>query len=165
VLRGEVPSEDLRVSAERIASGVPDAGSVRNEIRVNPAMPAAASTSRSVGETIDDRALEAKVRLAYSLHRGMDGSDVSVAVYRGAVTLSGTVASDAQRALALQLARDASGAASVTDRLAAQGGAAKTSSRVPATAAGPAGRIADIRSCIPYNRNVRCYAGLNRFHL
>lgn len=126
VLGGEVPTEELRQAAQQIAAGVPDVREVRNEVRVGGGQAAAdpSAARRSVGENIDDRALEAKVRMAYSLNRGMAGSDVMVNAFKREVTLSGTVASEAQRQLAVAIARDTAGVAGVKDQIAGGAGAA-----------------------------------------
>jgi osmotically-inducible protein OsmY len=119
VLRGEVPTEELRLAAERAAAGVPDVTQVRNEIRIGgvPA-PTEGAGSRSVGESFDDRALEAKVNTAFSLNREMKGSDIKVSAFKREVTLTGTVTGEAQRQLALALARDTAGVTGVRDQIA-----------------------------------------------
>ncbi|PYQ00857.1 MAG: hypothetical protein DMF82_20910, partial [Acidobacteria bacterium] len=38
-LKGEVPREDFRAEAHRVAAAVPGVRDVRNEIRINPALP------------------------------------------------------------------------------------------------------------------------------
>ena len=96
VLRGEVPSEELRAAAEQRAAVVPDVQRVQNELRVNPALPAAADGGRTLGETFDDRALEAKVKMAFSLNRELKGTDIEVRSYRRQVRLTGQVDSPAQ---------------------------------------------------------------------
>ncbi|MDQ5841131.1 MAG: BON domain-containing protein [Chloroflexota bacterium] len=118
VLRGEVPTEELRLAAERVAASVPDVKQVRNEIRIggNPA-PADAG-GRSVGESFDDRALEAKVNTAFSLNREIKGSDIKVSAFKREVTLTGTVTGEPQRQLALALARDTAGVTGVRDQIA-----------------------------------------------
>ncbi len=118
-LRGEVPTEALRVSAERIAAAVPEVRQVVNHIDIvagsEPAQ--AADGSRSMGEALDDEAFEAKVRLAFSLNREMDGADVEVSVYRKEVTLSGVILSDRQRALAVETTAAVGGVIGVNDQL------------------------------------------------
>lgn len=57
--------------------------------------------------------IKAKITLDDTLKRSSIGVDTS----DGAVTLSGTVASETQRTRALQLARETDGVKSVTDRL------------------------------------------------
>lgn len=132
VLRGEVPTEELRLAAERVAASVPDVKQVRNEIRTgaNPA-PADGAGSRSVGESFDDRALEAKVSTAFSLNRGMKGSDIKVSAFKREVSLTGTVTGEPQKQLALALARDTAGVTGVRDQIAG-GPAAGGSAAAPA---------------------------------
>ena len=132
VLRGQVPTQDLRTAAEKVAAEVPDVKQVRNEIQVGGTAAGAAS-GRSVGENFDDKALEAKVSMAFSLNREMKGSDVKVSSFKRDVTLSGTVLSDAQKQLAVALAQDTAGVASVNDQIA--GGAQPAPAAAPAAAA------------------------------
>jgi osmotically-inducible protein OsmY len=122
VLRGEVPSEDLRATATRVAASVPDVARVDNQVRVNGALAASSGEGRSLGENFDDHALEAKVKLAYSLNRDMNGSDVQVSAFRREVTLAGTVTSGAQRQLAVQIAHETPQVAAVKDSLQVAGG-------------------------------------------
>jgi hyperosmotically inducible protein len=118
VLRGEVPTAELSAAAEKVAASVPDVKQVRNEIQVGGAPAAPDAGRRSVGENFDDRALEAKVNMAFSLNREMKGSDVKVSSFKRQVTLSGTAASPAQKQLAVALARDTAGVESVNDQIA-----------------------------------------------
>jgi len=122
VLRGEVPTEDLRQAAERVAAGVPDVKQVRNELRTGANAAVTDGIGRSVGESFDDRALEAKVTTAFSLNRQMAGSDIKVSAFKRDVTLTGTVTGDQQKQLAIALAQDTSGVNTVRDQI--SGGAA-----------------------------------------
>jgi osmotically-inducible protein OsmY len=97
ILRGEVPSEDLRAAAARKAAAVPDVRQVVNELRVNPGMPLAGDSGRTLGENFDDRALEAKVKMAFSLNRELKGTNIGVEAYRRQVTLTGEVDGTAQQ--------------------------------------------------------------------
>jgi hyperosmotically inducible protein len=124
VLGGEVPGEEVRTLAGRVASGVPDVTRVDNQIHVDPAVAATGGESRSLGENFDDHALEAKVKMAYSLSRDMKGADVSVASFRREVTLSGTVASEAQKRLAVEIAQQTPQVAAVKDTLQVAGAGA-----------------------------------------
>ncbi len=133
ILRGEVPSEEVRADAARVAAGVPDVKSVDNQLRVDPAL-ATSAEGRSFGENFDDHALEAKVKMAYSLSKDMKGSDVKVAAFRREVTLGGTVASEAQRQAALQIAQQTPQVSTVKDALQVAG-AAPAPSGLPAAAA------------------------------
>jgi osmotically-inducible protein OsmY len=83
-----------------------------------PGKPAA---GRTLGESLDDQSLEMQVRLALSLKRGLKGSDLTVQVYRLAVTLGGEVASPEQRELALATTRDTAAVGSVVDQIHVRG--------------------------------------------
>ena len=130
VLRGEVPTEDLRAAAEERAAAVPDVRQVVNELRANPSL-AAAETGRTLGENIDDRALEAKVKMAFSLNRELKGTDIDVRSFRRQVTLAGQVDAPAQRQLAVEIASRTADVAGVTDEIGVRGEAP------PAPAASP----------------------------
>jgi hyperosmotically inducible periplasmic protein len=141
VLRGGVPSEDVRADAARVASGVPDVAHVDNQLRVDPALPASSGEGRSFGENFDDHALEAKVKLAYSLRKDMKGADVTVSAFRREVTLEGTVASEAQRQVARQIAQEIPRVSGVKDALQVAG-APSVPSGAPAAPSASAGRAA-----------------------
>src|SRR5262245_56337696 len=109
-LKGEVPREDLRTLAGQIAAAVPDVARVDNQVRTNAQMaPPAPSDGRTVGENLDDKALEAKVNLAFSLNKDLKGTDLKVSSFKRAVTLSGQVATPAQKQLAVQIAQQTTG--------------------------------------------------------
>jgi len=124
-LRGDVPNADSRELAEQVAAAVPDVRQVVNHLRAtggpsaagSPASPA--SGERTLTETVDDKAVEGQVRLAFSLNKQLKGSDIKVEVFKNAVTLSGQVVKASQKALAVQIAQDTPGVSSVTDRIAA----------------------------------------------
>ena len=137
ILRGEVPTEQLRVAAEGRAAAVPDVRQVVNELRVNPALPAAAEAGRTLGESFDDRALEAKVKMAFSLNRELKGTDIEVRSYQRQVTLAGRVDSAAQRQLAVEVARRTADVAGVTDQMAVRGAQAPAATATPAAAPSP----------------------------
>lgn len=104
-LQGQVPTAELRAKAEQLAAAVPDVHQVINELRVNAALAPTTGSGRTLGENLDDQALVGKVRLAFSLNRGLKGTDIVVESYRRQVTLSGQVETPAQRELAVELAR------------------------------------------------------------
>jgi hyperosmotically inducible protein len=133
-LKGEVPREDFRAEAERVAAAVPGVREVHNEIRINPALPAPAEGGRTLGENFDDKALEAKVKLAFSLDKGLEGSKLSVRAYRREVTIGGTVDTPEQHQLALKLAGGTTDVMAVHDEIQVRGQAAAPA----AAAASPA---------------------------
>ncbi|HEV7498572.1 MAG TPA: BON domain-containing protein, partial [Vicinamibacteria bacterium] len=145
VLRGTVPTEAARADAARVATGVPDVARVDNQLRVDPALAASSGEGRSFGENFDDHALEAKVKLAYSLNKDMKGADVKVAAFRREVTLGGTVVSEAQHRAALQIAQQTPQVSVVKDALAVAGAppAGSAPPAAPAPSAPRAGAPAD----------------------
>jgi osmotically-inducible protein OsmY len=117
-LRGSVPGEETRLLAEDVAASVPNVTQVVNHLKVSGAEPAVGpSADRSLGESLDDRTLEVRLRLAFSLDQHLHGTQLDVSVFRRAVTLSGEVRTERQRAEALRIARDLPGVGHVTDRV------------------------------------------------
>jgi osmotically-inducible protein OsmY len=155
VLRGSVPSEAVRADVVRVATGVPDVTRVDNQLRVDPALAGASAEGRSFGENFDDHALEAKVRMAYSLSRDMKGADVKVTAFRREVTLGGTVASEAQRQAALQIAQQTPQVASVKDALQVAGApGAPAGSPAGASAGAPADPAGAAQAALATNPNL-----------
>lgn len=121
-LKGRVPREDFKAEAERVAAGVPGVRTVRNEIEIDPALPPPAEGGRTLGENFDDKALEAKVKLAFSLNKALDGTRISVRAYRREVTLGGEVETPEQHQLALKVAADTADVIKVNDEIGLRGG-------------------------------------------
>ena len=114
-LRGQVPGEAAREAATRLAGAVPDVRQVVSHLAIVPSVPP--PEGRSLGESLDDRALEVEVRLALKLRRELAGSDVEVTAFRRAVTLGGVVPTEAARLIAVETARDTAGVEGVEDGL------------------------------------------------
>jgi osmotically-inducible protein OsmY len=114
-LSGRVNRQDERARAEAVAAAVPDVTRVVNEIQAGGA--SAASSGRSLGEKLDDEKTEVAVRLALSLNRELQATDVTVQAYRGEVTLGGEVSTEDQRQKALQIARDTASVPRVIDNV------------------------------------------------
>lgn len=73
---------------------------------------------QTVGERFDDAALLAKIKADMLKARSVDGLDVNVDVKDGVVTLSGQASSEAERLKAEQIAKEAKGVKSVTNKIA-----------------------------------------------
>jgi osmotically-inducible protein OsmY len=156
-LKGEVPREDLRALAGQLATAVPDVTRVDNQVRVNAQMAAAAPGSdRTMGENLDDKALEAKVNLAFSLNKDLKGTDIKVSAFKRAVTLSGQVATPAQHQLAVSIARETAGVQGVTDQIATTGAAPVTAPSP--VAADPASRAQVAQNALRGNASLAPYA-------
>jgi len=123
-LKGEVPREDFKAQATRLVAAVPGVRDVRNELTVNPALPPPPEGGRTLGENFDDKALEAKVKLAFSLNKGLDGTQLSVRAYRREVTVGGAVETPEQHQLALKLAGETTDVLKVNDEIQLRGQAA-----------------------------------------
>ncbi len=115
-LTGRVSTEEERARAEQVAAAVPDVTRVVNEIQVGGASSGPAS-GRSLGQRFDDEKIEVGVRLAFSLDKGLHGTDITVQAYRGEVTLGGEVATEAQHQEALRIARETASVTNVVDNV------------------------------------------------
>lgn len=81
------------------------------------AAPITAACGKTVGETIDDTTITTRVKTAMLNDPGVGGMRIDVDTFKGVVTLSGRVKSDAERQQALDLARRTSGVIDVKDAL------------------------------------------------
>lgn len=161
VLKGAVPTDELRRRAGQIAAAVPDVARVDNQVTLGGAAAPSSASDRTVGENFDDKALDAKVHLAFSLNKDLKGTDLSVSSFKRAVTLSGQVDTQAQRTLAVEIAQRVSGVASVTDQIGVRGALPAAS---PAADAGAAARTAETAvrgnaSLAPYSLTVTAEEG------
>ncbi len=116
-LRGAVASAAVRSRAEQVAGATPGVRQVVNHLKIVAVLVPSPGDARTLGEGLDDRSLDVKVRMALKLNRVLEGSAIEVAVFRKQVTLTGEVATRAQREEALRTARETPGAAGVVDRL------------------------------------------------
>jgi hypothetical protein len=76
-----------------------------------------AAGANSAQRALADGTLTTKIKSKMALDDTIEAARIDVDTTGGAVTLSGVVASEAQRQRALQLARETKGVTSVTDRL------------------------------------------------
>jgi hyperosmotically inducible periplasmic protein len=77
----------------------------------------AASAATQAREAVDDGSLTAKIKSKMALDDTVKALNIDVDTTRGVVTLSGMVASDAERKRAVQLARETEGVTTVRDQL------------------------------------------------
>jgi osmotically-inducible protein OsmY len=120
ILEGEAPAPDLVRAAEAVAAAVPGVRRVENRLRVRAgASPAAppGEPARTLGEKVDDEALEAKIRLAFSLNRALQGTRLSVRSRLREVALEGSVSRAEQKDLAVEIAGRTPGVRRITDRI------------------------------------------------
>jgi len=76
-----------------------------------------AACGKTVGETIDDATITARVKTALLNDPQVGGMKIDVDTTKGVVTMSGTVKSEAEASRAVQLARQASGVKDVKSTL------------------------------------------------
>ena len=120
-LSGDVATAAQKEEAARLAK-VAGVTRVDNKITVNPdADKAVAERAKNglskAGEKIDDAWITTKVKWFFLGEDALKGSDINVDTKQNVVTLKGTVASEAGRARAKQLAGDTDGVKRVVDEL------------------------------------------------
>jgi osmotically-inducible protein OsmY len=79
--------------------------------------PLTAACGKTVGETIDDTTITTRVKTAMLNDPAVGGLRIDVDMFKGVVTLSGRVKSEAERQQAITLARRTSGVTEVKDAL------------------------------------------------
>ena len=94
--------------AERPATPAPQTGTTA---------PGGTDAGRTVGQTIDDATITAKLKTALLQASDVKGTDVNVDTVNGTVTLKGAVESQAQADRAVQIARAAEGVREVNNQL------------------------------------------------
>ncbi|MCP5202421.1 MAG: BON domain-containing protein [Gammaproteobacteria bacterium] len=112
-LRGSADSPEARELAGRMALNTYGVVGVDNHLEVTP-RPHAKRTATDdamgeMGRDIADSWITAKVKSTLFYSSNVPGSDIKVSTVEGVVTLSGRLASTAQRELAIELANDVRG--------------------------------------------------------
>ena len=151
-LQGRVDSEELRGRAVTVAAAVPGVTRVADQLEVGK--PASAPEKSTLAETLGDKTLEMRVKLALSLNRALEGSKIQVSAQRGQVVLSGEANSQAQKEAALQTVRETDSVGVVFDRIQIAGVAADSRANLT-----PAQRAVLAQRALDSN------ASLTSFHL
>jgi osmotically-inducible protein OsmY len=119
-LSGKAGTMAEKELAERYARGIDGVADVHNRIVVMPAR-TGHEDRRGAGsrmlDNIDDSSITGRVKAALAGDRATSALSTSVETNDGAVTLTGTAASDAEKTLAERLARDVKGVKSVDNRI------------------------------------------------
>lgn len=123
-LAGKVPSDvhrDLAVSIARSADGVRD---VHDRLTVTKekeggalARNEPAGPNRSFGQAVKDATITASVKMHLATGKGVSASRINVDTRGGHVTLTGQVPTEAERQLAVRIARDTDGVREVTNQI------------------------------------------------
>ena len=115
-LRGDATSlaqKELTTEYSKDVEGVKD---VKNEMTVKTSL----KKKRSVGEKMDDASITAQVKMTLLYHRSTSALKTKVETKRGAVTLYGKAANEAELNLATKLANDVYGVKGVNNRMSIQ---------------------------------------------
>jgi osmotically-inducible protein OsmY len=116
-LTGNVEDDVSMDLAKEIALSVSAIDEVDNKIVVKSDYEAPQrSSERSYSERIDDATVTAMVKSTFMFSSNVDGSDIEVNTTKGVVTLIGKVDSGAERALAIELAKNIRGVHSVESK-------------------------------------------------
>jgi hyperosmotically inducible protein len=119
-LAGSADSAAAKELAGRLAMNTRGVVAVDNGLAVKATKPSVADTNRvAVKEehnTTSDAWISTKVKSTLLYSSNVDGSDIDVSTSKGVVTLSGKVDSGAERALAIELAKNVRGVVSVDSR-------------------------------------------------
>lgn len=123
LLTGEVASDEEKIEAGELVRNVPGVEGVDNLIGVTPGLSTEqAEASRSLGQRLDDTALQAKVKGAFALHKDLKDLNINVEVRDRTVFLEGIVETQEQADSARNWARQVEGVEHVESALETKGG-------------------------------------------
>ena len=109
-LTGEARNDAQRSAFENAARSVGGVTGVTDRVRVNPKL-------RGARESVGDAALVTRVMGALAAQTGINAFSIKASAHDGALTLTGTVKSQATKAAMLDAARHVNGVRVVTDRI------------------------------------------------
>jgi len=113
-LSGTAHSSEAREAAGKLASNTRGVHSVNNQLVVEAGKPGSAKTEST---DVADGWITTKVKSTFMYSSNVNGSDIAVSTNAGVVTLTGKMDSGAERALAIELARNVRGVKSVDSNL------------------------------------------------
>jgi hyperosmotically inducible protein len=120
-LQGTADTAAEKELAKTLAMNTRGVVSVDDQLVVKGKKPTTAkdsakSVGKEAGKDMTDSWITTKVKSTYAYSTNVDGSDISVTTDAGIVTLSGKVDSGAERALAIELAKNIRGVKSVNSK-------------------------------------------------
>ena len=110
ILSGTAKDEEAKFAAGRLAGNTRGVNSVDNQIVIDAGK---ATVASEVGADIVDGWITMKVKSTFMYSSNVNGANIEVNTNGGIVTLTGKMDSSAERALAIELARNVSGVKSV----------------------------------------------------
>jgi osmotically-inducible protein OsmY len=158
-LTGKVETAVDRDLAEQIALGIEGVNKVDNQLTLDPAFEAKASSEPSLSQRFDDATLVATVKSKLLWNSNTEGLDINVSAANGTVSLTGNAQSAAAKELAGQLAANTNGVRKVDNQLKVSG-ANSTAAKAQNTADDAGVAISDawitskVKSSFLYSRNL-----------
>lgn len=122
-LKGTVATDIDRDLAGEIAASVSGIREVRNELSIDSSRASEAGSDKEskdragFKQAVSDATLTARIKSELIVNSDTSGLSIDVDTKNGAVTLSGEVESEQEKALVVQIAKNANGTRSVNDRL------------------------------------------------
>ncbi|MEO5762552.1 MAG: BON domain-containing protein [Vicinamibacteria bacterium] len=117
-LRGKVPNAETAKTVETTAASVPGVRQVVNFLEIDAAsgVKAAGADDRSMGEKLDDEALELKVRAAFKLDKELSNASFEIKSIRKVIQISSATANPDQKKRAATVAQSVEGVVSAESR-------------------------------------------------
>jgi hyperosmotically inducible protein len=115
-LTGTAETADAKIFAGRLAMNTRGVHAVSNELVVQAPKPAVARVAKQEEQHISDGWITTKVKSTFMYSSNVNGSDIDVSTNSGVVTLTGKVDGGAEKALAIELARNVRGVKSVESK-------------------------------------------------
>lgn len=117
-LEGVVRDDIQKDLAGAIAEGADGVKTVRNDLRVGEgAVEEPDEVDRTFTQTVRDATTTATVKASLAVAKGVKASEIDVSTRWGTVTLAGTVATKAEKELALKTAEDVAGVKDVVNNI------------------------------------------------
>lgn len=115
-LSGQVDSIGDKDLAQRLAAGTRGVSAVDNRLTVGPdrMRQSGNDSGDTVAQNVADSWITTKVKSTFMYSDNVDSNDITVSTESGKVTLSGRVHSGAERALAIELAKNVRGVKTVS---------------------------------------------------
>ena len=110
MLSGSASNAETREAAGKLAMNTHGVRAVSNQLIIEPIKPGVA---KSVVNDTADGWITTKVKSTFMYSNNVNGSDIAVSTNAGIVTLTGKMDTGAERALAIELARNVKGVKSV----------------------------------------------------
>lgn len=158
-LTGKVETDVERDLAEQIALGIDGVKDVDNQLTLDPAFEAKASSEPSLSQRFDDATLAATVKSKLLWNSNTEGLDIKVSAANGTVSLTGSAQSAEAKELAGRLAANTDGVREVNNLLSVSA-LDSTAAKVQNAADDTAAAISDawitskVKSSFIYSRNL-----------